>query len=60
MPKKTKVLPLLPLRGILVFPNMVLHLDVGRERSINALEQAMRSEERRVGKECINRWGPFQ
>ena len=41
MAKQTKVLPLLPLRGILVFPNMVLHLDVGRERSINALEQAM-------------------
>jgi ATP-dependent Lon protease len=39
--KKTKTYPLLPLRGILVFPNMVLHLDVGRERSVNALEQAM-------------------
>jgi ATP-dependent Lon protease len=39
--EKTKILPLLPLRGILVFPNMVLHLDVGRERSVNALEQAM-------------------
>ena len=38
---KRKVLPLLPLRGILVFPNMVLHLDVGRERSVSALEQAM-------------------
>ncbi len=41
MAEKTKILPLLPLRGILVFPNMVLHLDVGRERSVNALEQAM-------------------
>lgn len=41
MVKETKGLPLLPLRGILVFPNMVLHLDVGRERSVNALEQAM-------------------
>jgi len=36
-----KRLPVLPLRGVLVFPNMVLHLDVGRERSIAALEQAM-------------------
>ncbi|HHX75132.1 MAG TPA: endopeptidase La [Firmicutes bacterium] len=35
------IIPLLPLRGILVFPNVVLHLDVGRERSVNALEQAM-------------------
>ncbi len=41
MDEEKKVLPLLPLRGILVFPNMVIHLDVGRERSINALEQAM-------------------
>jgi len=41
MGKKRKILPLLPLRGILVFPNMVLHLDVGRERSVQALEQAM-------------------
>jgi ATP-dependent Lon protease len=41
MGEKQKTLPLLPLRGILVFPNMVLHLDVGRERSVNALEQAM-------------------
>ncbi|MDW7650922.1 MAG: LON peptidase substrate-binding domain-containing protein, partial [Bacillota bacterium] len=41
MAKNTKIYPLLPLRGILVFPNMVLHLDVGRERSVNALEQAM-------------------
>lgn len=38
---KKKRLPVLPLRGVLVFPNMVLHLDVGRERSIAALEQAM-------------------
>lgn len=34
-------LPLLPLRGILVYPGMVLHLDVGREKSIEALEKAM-------------------
>lgn len=33
--------PLLPLRGLLVYPTMVLHLDVGRERSVQALEKAM-------------------
>ncbi|WP_338750466.1 endopeptidase La [Bacillus sp. FJAT-52991] len=33
--------PLLPLRGLLVYPTMVLHLDVGRDRSVQALEQAM-------------------
>ncbi len=32
---------LLPLRGVLVFPYMIIHLDVGREKSINALEQVM-------------------
>ncbi|GGJ70960.1 ATP-dependent Lon protease [Anoxybacillus voinovskiensis] len=39
--KKEMVVPLLPLRGLLVFPTMVLHLDVGREKSIQALEKAM-------------------
>ena len=33
--------PLLPLRDIVVFPNMVAPLFVGREKSINALNQAM-------------------
>ncbi|WP_079479500.1 endopeptidase La [Halobacillus salinus] len=37
---KTQI-PLLPLRGLLVYPSMVLHLDVGREKSVQALEQAM-------------------
>ncbi|MDD6381968.1 endopeptidase La [Mitsuokella sp.] len=36
-----KTLPLLPLRGMMVFPYMIIHLDVGRERSMAALEQAM-------------------
>ncbi|MDI6908164.1 MAG: LON peptidase substrate-binding domain-containing protein, partial [Thermoanaerobacterales bacterium] len=36
-----RVLPLLPLRGILVFPYMVIHLDVGREKSVKAIEEAM-------------------
>jgi len=34
-------IPILPLRGILVFPYMVIHLDVGRERSMAAIEEAM-------------------
>ncbi len=40
----TRALPLLPLRGILVFPNMVIHLDVGREKSVQAIEEAMLHE----------------
>jgi ATP-dependent Lon protease len=35
------VLPLLPLRDIIVFPNMISQLFVGRDRSIAALEEAM-------------------
>ena len=38
---KKRTIPLLPLRGILVFPYMIIHLDVGREKSISALEEAM-------------------
>ena len=38
---KKHELPLIPLRGLSVFPYMVLHFDVGREKSINALESAM-------------------
>lgn len=42
-PSKTKGrrLPLLPLRGLLVYPSMVLHLDVGRDKSVRALERSM-------------------
>src|ERR1700730_9392680 len=38
---KIRRMPLLPLRGLLVYPSMVLHLDVGREKSVKALEKAM-------------------
>lgn len=36
-----KILPLIPLRGMSVFPHMVIHFDVGRDKSIKALEKAM-------------------
>ncbi len=39
--KTVRTMVLLPLRGVLVFPYMIIHLDVGREKSINALEQVM-------------------
>ncbi len=40
----TRIVPLLPLRGLLVYPTMVLHLDVGRDKSVQALEKAMMDE----------------
>ncbi|SHG78117.1 ATP-dependent proteinase. Serine peptidase. MEROPS family S16 [Thermosyntropha lipolytica DSM 11003] len=36
-----RIMPLLPLRGVLVFPYTVIHLDVGRKKSVNAIEEAM-------------------
>ena len=41
---QTKTMPLIPLRGMSVFPHMVIHFDVGREKSINALEKSMVDE----------------
>ncbi len=43
-----RTLPLLPLRGMMVFPYMMVHLDVGRERSMAALEQAMVGDDREI------------
>ncbi|MED1204828.1 endopeptidase La [Heyndrickxia acidicola] len=42
--KSEKLVPLLPLRGLLVYPTMVLHLDVGRDHSVQALEEAMMND----------------
>ncbi|MBN2254497.1 MAG: LON peptidase substrate-binding domain-containing protein, partial [Deltaproteobacteria bacterium] len=38
------VIPMLPLRDVVVFPHMIVPLFVGREKSINALESAMKEE----------------
>jgi len=39
-------IPLIPLRGLSIFPYMVLHFDVGRKKSIKALEAAMAKDQR--------------
>ncbi|MBO6211260.1 MAG: endopeptidase La [Schwartzia sp.] len=39
-------IPMLPLRGMVVFPSMIIHLDAGRARSVGAVEQAMLLERR--------------
>lgn len=41
MSENFMTLPLIPLRGISIFPNMIIHFDVGREKSIAAIEAAM-------------------
>ena len=43
--KKLYIIPLIPLRGLTVFPNVVVHFDVGREKSTAAIEQAMLNEQ---------------
>ena len=39
-----KTLPVLPLRDIVVFPHMVVPLFVGREKSVKALEEVMKTD----------------
>lgn len=39
-------LPVIPLRGLVVFPDMVLHFDVGRKKSVVALKNAMQNNQK--------------
>ena len=41
---ETKVIPVLPLRDIVVFPHMVVPLFVGRDKSVRALDEVMRGD----------------
>ena len=41
MNSESILLPVIPLRGITIFPNMIIHFDIGREKSVASLEQAM-------------------
>ena len=38
-------LPLIPLRGLAIFPYMILNFDIGREMSLKALDEAMLEDE---------------
>ena len=44
--KETKAYTLIALRGMVVFPSMVMHFDVGREKSVIALEKALTAKQR--------------
>ena len=44
--KKNSLLPVLPLRGLMVFPHTVLHFDVGRPKSVAALEKSMMEDQK--------------
>jgi ATP-dependent Lon protease len=43
-PGETRAYPVLPLRNIVVFPHVIVSLFVGREKSVRALEEVMRSD----------------
>jgi ATP-dependent Lon protease len=42
---KRQILPVLPLRGITVFPHMTVHFDVGRSKSVRSIGEAMRNHQ---------------
>ena len=54
-----ETMPVVALRGMTILPDMVIHFDVSRERSVKAIEEAMlrnlaeRAEARRVGQEWV-------
>ena len=46
MDNNTKSLPMIPLREMTVLPEMVIHFDVSREKSLAAIERAMEDQQR--------------
>ncbi len=46
--EKNKILPMVALRGLVVFPGMFLHFDVGRPKSVAAVYNAMNSTSREI------------
>lgn len=40
--ENTLIIPLIALRGMVMYPKMILHFDIGRDKSVKALEQALR------------------
>lgn len=48
MEKHTVAMPMVALRGMVILPEMVVHFDVSRKKSIEAVQQAMQSEEQKI------------
>lgn len=46
MENEAMILPAVALRGITVMPDMIVHFDVTRERSVQAIEKAMQGEQK--------------
>lgn len=46
MKKKTAFLPAIPMRGLVIFPRMILHFDVGRDYSVKAVKAASDNDRR--------------
>src|SRR6188508_3726018 len=44
-PEQIQVLPLVALRDTVIFPEMIVPLQVGRERSVKALDRAVRASQ---------------
>ena len=43
---RTESLPMVALRGMTILPEMVAHFDISRERSIEAVQEAMASDQK--------------
>ena len=47
---KKMVLPTIALRGMTVLPDMVIHFDINRKKSIHAVEKAMQTNETKMNR----------
>ena len=54
--KGGRIIPMLPLRDIVIFPHMVVNLLVGRKRSVTAQEEALNEFESNIRKDFARIW----
>ena len=46
MEEETKVLPAIALRGTTILPDMIVHFDISRPKSVRAVEEAMLGDQK--------------